>query len=152
MEKLIRFLLLFSAFLFVGKAYAQHDITGYWKTIDDKTHKPKSVVHIYKAHDGKYYGKIVKLFREPGEDPNPKCDKCPGDRRNKPIIGMVILTKLEKVGPNKWDHGRILDPGNGNIYDCKMWLENGKLQVRGYIGWSLIGRSQQWLPYKPKKK
>ena len=149
MKQIIRFALLIAAVAFVGRLSAQ-DIVGYWKTIDDETHKPKSVVYIYKANDGKYYGKIVKLFRDPGEDPNPKCDKCPGDRKNKPIIGMVILTKLEKVDKNMWDHGRILDPGNGKIYDCKMWIENGNLQVRGYIGWSLIGRSQTWLPYKGK--
>ena len=149
MKQIIRFALLLAAVAFVGRLSAQ-DIVGYWKTIDDETHKPKSVVYIYKAKDGKYYGKIVKLFRGPDEEQNPKCDKCPGDRKNKPIIGMVILTKLEKVGNNMWDHGRILDPGNGKIYDCKMWLENGNLQVRGYIGWSLIGRSQTWLPYKGK--
>ncbi len=149
MKQLIRFALLLAAVAFVGRISAQ-DIVGYWKTIDDKTHKPKSIVHIYKAKDGKYYGRIVKLFRDPGEEQNPKCDKCPGDRKNKPIIGMVILTKLQKVGDNMWDHGRILDPGNGKIYDCKMWIEDGKLQVRGYIGWSLIGRSQTWLPYKGK--
>ena len=149
MKQIIRFALLLAAVAFVGRLSAQ-DIVGYWKTIDDETHKPKSVVYIYKAKDGKYYGKIVKLFRGPDEEQNPKCDKCPGDRKNKPIIGMVILTKLEKVGKNMWDHGRILDPGNGKIYDCKMWIENGNLQVRGYIGWSLIGRSQTWLPYKGK--
>ncbi len=149
MKQIIRFALLLAAVAFVGRLSAQ-DIVGYWKTIDDETHKPKSIVYIYKAKDGKYYGKIVKLFRGPDEEQNPKCDKCPGDRKNKPVIGMVILTKLEKVGNNMWDHGRILDPGNGKIYDCKMWIENGNLQVRGYIGWSLIGRSQIWLPYKGK--
>jgi len=151
MKQVFRFSLIFVMILLLGKVSAQ-DIVGYWKTIDDETHKPKSVVHIYKAKDGKYYGRIVKLFREKGEDPNPKCDKCPGDRKNKPIIGMVILTKLEKVGKNEWDNGRILDPNNGKIYDCKMWIEDGKLQVRGYLGWSLIGRSQTWVPYKGKIK
>ncbi len=149
MKALSKILLVFAGLLFVTQLAAQ-DIVGYWKTIDDKTHKPKSVVKIYKAKNGKYYGKIVKLFRDPGEDPNPKCDKCKGDKHNKPILGMVILTNLEKVGKNEWDNGKILDPESGNVYDVKMWIEDGKLHVRGYIGWSLIGRSQVWLPYKQK--
>ena len=49
---------------------------------------------------------------------------------------------------NKWDDGEILDPASGKVYDCKMWIEGGKLQLRGFIGWSVIGRSQTWLPYK----
>ncbi len=142
-------LLLLSLF-YVVALKAQKDIVGKWKTIDDKTHKPKSVVYIYKAHNGKYFGRIVKLFPAPGEDPNPKCDKCRGAKHNKPILGMVILTNLEKVGPNLWDNGRILDPESGNVYSVKMWLENGKLHVRGYIGFSLLGRSQVWLPYHGK--
>ncbi len=148
MKALSKVLLIVAGVMFFAQLSAQ-DIVGLWKTIDDKTNKPKSVVKIYKYQkDGKYYGKIVKLFKEPGEDPNPKCDKCRGSKHNKPIIGMVILSGLEKVGPNEWDHGRILDPESGNVYDVKMWIEDGKLHVRGYMGWSLIGRSQVWLPYK----
>jgi uncharacterized protein (DUF2147 family) len=124
------------------------NIVGKWKTIDDETHKPKSIVQIYKGGDGKYYGKIDKLFRDPGEDPDPICDKCHGSKHNKKIRGMIIITGLEKKDRNLWDDGKILDPHNGKVYDCKMWIENGKLQVRGYLGWSLIGRSQTWLPYK----
>jgi len=138
------------AVLFFGSflGLKAQDIIGQWKTIDDETNKPKSIVEIYKGPNGKYYGKIVKLFREPGEDPNPVCDECKGNKKNKPIKGMIILTGLEKVGNNDWDNGEILDPGNGEVYDCKMWIEDGKLQVRGYLGWSLFGRSQTWLPYK----
>ncbi len=150
MKLLTKFFLVFAALLFVGQVAAQ-DIVGKWKTIDDKTHKAKSVVLIYKKSDGKYYGKIVKLYKDPGEDPNPKCDKCKGKLHNKPILGMVILTGLKKKGPNLWDGGKILDPESGNVYDVKMWIENGKLHVRGYLGWSLIGRSQVWLPYGRKK-
>jgi uncharacterized protein (DUF2147 family) len=150
MKALSKVLLIVAGVLFISQLAAQ-DIVGLWKTIDDKTNKPKSVIKIYKKKDGKYYGKIVKLFREPGEDPNPKCDKCSGPKHNKPILGMEILTGLKKKGPNNWDDGKILDPESGNVYDVKMWIENGKLHVRGYIGWSLIGRSQVWLPYKPNK-
>ncbi len=150
MKFLMRFSLTLAALLMVAQLSAQ-DIVGKWKTIDDKTHKAKSVILIYKKSNGQYYGKIVKLFKKPGEDPNPKCDKCKGKLHNKPILGMVILTGLKKKGKNLWDGGKILDPESGNVYDVKMWLEGGKLHVRGYIGWSLIGRSQVWLPYGKKK-
>ena len=140
---------LLAIFVFGGLIVAKaQDIVGQWKTIDDETNEVKSVVEIYKGKDGKYYGKIIKLFPKPGEDPNPKCTECSGDKYNKPIIGMVILTGLEKEGKNDWDDGEILDPESGNVYDCKMWIEDGNLHVRGYLGWSLIGRSQVWKPYK----
>jgi len=134
-------------FLFSFGAVAQ-DIVGLWKTIDDETGKAKSVVEIYKGGDGKYYGKITKLFREPGEEANPKCEECKGSKKNQPIIGMIIITGLQKSKTNLWNDGEILDPGNGSVYDCKMWIEGKNLQVRGFLGWSVIGRSQTWLPYK----
>lgn len=123
------------------------DIVGQWKTIDDDTGDAKSVVEIYKGGNGKYFGKIIKLYRDPGEDQNPVCDQCSGNKKNKPIIGMIIITNMEKTGSNLWKNGTILDPANGKSYDCKMWIENGKLQVRGYLGWSALGRSQTWLKY-----
>ncbi len=147
---LISISVLFFIVLFSGISNAQ-DIVGQWKTIDDETNEAKSVVEIWKnPSDGLYYGKIIKIFPKPGDDPNPLCENCPGDKKNKPIIGMVIITKMKKVDKNLWDDGEILDPESGNVYDCKMWIENGNLHVRGYLGWSLIGRSQVWLPYKGK--
>lgn len=134
------------AFLSLGVAKSQ-DIVGKWKTIDDETKKAKSVVEIYKGSDGLYYGKIIKLFPGPGESPNPKCTECSGDLFNKPVIGMEIIKKMKKIDKNTWDDGTILDPGNGNKYDCKMSIEKGNLLVRGYMGWSVIGRTQTWLPY-----
>ncbi len=121
-------------------------IEGKWKTIDDETGEEKSIVEIWKAQDGLYYGKIIKLFDKTKQ--NDVCDECDEDdpRYNKPIIGMVIIRKMEKVEDNEWDEGDILDPANGKVYDCKMWRDGKNLQVRGYIGWSLIGRSQTWKP------
>ena len=127
---------------------AQHEeITGYWKTIDDETGQPKSVVKIY-LKDGKLYGDIVKLFRKPGEDPDPVCDKCDEDdpRYNKKVLGMTIITGLNyDEDDNEWDDGEILDPKKGKVYDCKLWVENGKLQVRGYV--LFFHRTQEWLRY-----
>jgi uncharacterized protein (DUF2147 family) len=123
-------------------AVAQSPV-GNWKTVDDKTKEVKSIVQIYEQ-GGQLYGKIVKLFRKPGEDPNPKCTKCGGAKKDQPIIGMVILEGMKPDG-DEWSGGRILDPDNGKTYKCIIKVEGGKLKVRGYIGMSLLGRTQYWL-------
>ena len=147
MKKLIKFTTIFFLLVFFTGTVFSQSIVGLWKTIDDETSKAKSIVEIYKGSNDKYYGKITKLFREKGEDPNPMCDECPGYKQGKPIIGMIIVTNMEKKG-DKYSGGKILDPSNGKNYDCKMWIENGKLQVRGYLRWSALGRSQTWHKYK----
>jgi uncharacterized protein (DUF2147 family) len=132
--------------LFATNALAQEaSPVGRWTTIDDETKKPKSVISIYEEN-GKLYGKIEKLFREPNEPESPLCDKCEGGLKNKPILGMIILRDLEK-DDDEWSGGKILDPGNGKTYKCKIALEDGgkKLKVRGYIGLSLLGRTQHWV-------
>lgn len=140
-------MLILSALL--NNFFAQHDeITGLWKTIDDETGKAKSVVKIY-IKDGKLYGDIEKLFNVPGEVKNPICDKCDEDdpRYKKEIIGMTIINDLEYNEDDKtWEDGNILDPKKGKVYDCKLWVENGKLQVRGYV--LFFHRTQEWLRYK----
>jgi len=132
-----------SMMIFVAPVAAQ-SVVGKWKTIDDETNKVKSIVEIYKK-DGKVYGKILKLFKEPGEDQDPLCDKCEGDLYNKKIIGMQIINGLEKDG-DEWeaDDG-ILDPAKGTLYDCKIWVDEDDskiLNVRGYIGF--FYRTQTW--------
>jgi len=127
--------------LITGNAYAQNAaIIGQWQTIDDETGKPKSIVQI-DEQAGKVYGKIVQLFRKPEEDPNPVCHKCTDYRKNQKVIGMVILEQLEPKN-KEWSGGKILDPANGKIYACKIWLEQGQLKVRGYLG--LFFRTQTW--------
>jgi uncharacterized protein (DUF2147 family) len=123
----------------------KEEITGLWKTIDDETGDPKSVVEIT-INDGILTGKIVKLFRKPGEDPDPVCDKCDEDdsRKDQKVLGMTIITDMVKDG-DEWEDGEILDPKKGKVYDCKLWVENGKLQVRGYL-W-FFHRTQEWLRY-----
>jgi uncharacterized protein (DUF2147 family) len=118
---------------------------GKWKTIDDETGKAKSIINIWQQED-KLYGTIESLFLEPDEDPNPLCDKCKGDLYNKPVIGLTILNDLKQDG-NEWNSGTIMDPDNGKTYKCKIEVvENGaKLMVRGFIGISLLGRTQYWL-------
>ncbi len=116
---------------------------GRWQTIDDKDGKPASIVVIWEE-DGKLLGKVEKLL-DPSE-PDPKCTKCEGDLKDQPIQGMRILWDLRKKGA-EWGDGRILDPDNGKTYKCKMSLKDGgkKLDVRGFIGISLLGRTQTWI-------
>jgi uncharacterized protein (DUF2147 family) len=136
------FVLLLGALL---TAQASESPVGLWRTIDDKTGKEKSLVRIVEAN-GELRATIEKLFREPHEEPNPNCDKCPGERKNKPVLGMMIMTGLKKSG-SEYDGGEILDPANGKTYRVKMWTAEGgkKLNVRGFIGVSLLGRTQVWL-------
>ena len=125
---------------------AQHEeIIGLWKTIDDETGNVKSVVKIY-LKDGKLFGDVVKLFRKPGEDPDPICDICEDDdpRKDQKVLGMTIITDME-FDDGAWEDGEILDPKKGKVYDCKLWVENNKLQVRGYV--LFFHRTQEWLRY-----
>lgn len=117
---------------------------GAWKTIDDKTGKPKALVRITEE-GGVLTGKIEKLYREPSEEQNPKCVKCSDARKDQPIIGMTILSGLKKDG-NEYTGGEILDPAAGKTYKSKASLaDNGsKLEVRGYVGAPMFGRTQTW--------
>ncbi|HJV84819.1 MAG TPA: DUF2147 domain-containing protein [Noviherbaspirillum sp.] len=146
---MIRRLVTFSlaaATLAASGAWAQEaSAVGVWKTIDDETGKPKSLVRI-SENNGELRGKIEKLFRDASEDQNPKCDKCEGALKDQPILGMTIITGMKKDG-SEYNGGQILDPANGKVYRSKMSVTDGgkKLDVRGYIGVPLLGRTQTWL-------
>ncbi|NJL14670.1 MAG: DUF2147 domain-containing protein [Microscillaceae bacterium] len=116
-------------------------ILGEWKTIDDETGQPKSIVKIYKAQNGMVYGKITKLL-DLSQGENPLCKLCPDERKNKPVLGMVIIRELSDQG-SAWGGGKILDPEKGKEYGCKIWVEGGKLKVRGY--WGMFYRTQTWI-------
>jgi uncharacterized protein (DUF2147 family) len=135
------------AFLLLsGILNAAPALTGNWRTIDDASGKTKSIVEIYEAGDGTLNGRVVEILHSE-RGPNPLCDKCPGERRGQPIKGMVILWDMAPVSSTEARHGRILDPQNGRVYKARMKLrEDGNLEVRGYIGIALIGRTQIWQP------
>lgn len=141
----IRILLLIALGLISTLAAANENPVGLWRTIDDKSGKEKSLVRVSESN-GQLQITIEKLFREPGEEPNPLCDKCSGEKKNKPVIGMQIGNGLKKDG-DVWSGGDILDPQNGKTYKCKVWLEDKgkKLNVRGFIGVSVLGRTQVWV-------
>jgi uncharacterized protein (DUF2147 family) len=118
---------------------------GLWRTIDEHSGQAKGLVRI-KEVNGQFEGKIEKIFPTPGDDPAPKCEKCDGALRNQPVLGMTFLWGLKKQG-DEYQGGEILDPETGKIYRAKVKLADGgkKLDVRGFIGVSLLGRSQTWL-------
>jgi uncharacterized protein (DUF2147 family) len=122
---------------------------GLWTTIDDDSHKPRAVVEIGEA-DGVLSGRIVHLFREPGEDPDPRCKDCSGSRHDQRVIGMTILWDMRRQG-GVWEGGEILDPEEGSIYRCKLQPvgDGNRLEVRGFIGISLFGRTQTWTRATP---
>ena len=133
------------AFLLFFQISFSQTIFGKWKTIDDETGKEKGVVEIYE-HKGKVYGKIIEIFEQ--NKKHLKCEKCEGDDKNKPILGLVIIKGLTK-NEDIYDGGKIVDPKNGKKYHCKITLDGkDKLIVRGYIGIPLFGRSQTWIRQK----
>lgn len=138
----MRKIITFSIILFIGiSTTSAQAVTGKWYSIDSDTNEKKSIIEVYKQND-KIYAKILKLVKE--EDKGNLCDKCEGENHNKPIEGMVILDGLKKDG-DEWSGGKILDPENGSIYKCYIELvEKNKLKIRGYIGFSLIGRTEYW--------
>ena len=115
---------------------------GFWKTIDDATGKAKSIVEIWEEN-GKVYGKIVKLLSPP--TPDPVCAKCEGELKDAKIVGLTILKDLKKDG-DEYSGGRVLDPDNGKTYKCTLAVVEGgqKLKLRGYLGISLLERTQYW--------
>ncbi len=145
--KMKLFCLLWLAYgVFLPCAYAQpQTAAGLWKSIDDHTGKAKALIRI-SEHDGVFEGKIETILPTPGQEPNPVCSKCEGSLHDQPVLGMQILNGFRFDG-EMYNGGTILDPDNGKVYKSRMKLgEDGStLDVRGYIGIPLLGRSQTWL-------
>ncbi|HLB42137.1 MAG TPA: DUF2147 domain-containing protein [Gammaproteobacteria bacterium] len=122
---------------------------GYWKTIDDVTGKPKAIVQILEENDQTLSGRIIKIFPRPGYDQNARCTACKGKLHNQRIVGLIFLKNLKKskTVSRQWIAGDILDPKNGKIYRSSLTLSNNaqKVNVRGYIGLPLFGRTQIWI-------
>ncbi len=150
-----RLLTLFIAVLILSLSsnlMAQADkVVGTWLTQEGK-----SKVRIYKAKNGKYYGKIVWL-KEPLENGKPKVDKDnPDDAlKSRPLLELLLLKSFEYDEDDKeWADGKIYDPKEGKTYSCYMWFEDNnfkKLHVKGFIGFALIGREVEWTKSELKK-
>ena len=118
---------------------------GLWQQIDDRTGKSQGWFLI-SERNGVYEGKIAKMFSQPGDPPNPVCDRCEGEQRGAPWLGLTIITNMKRQGL-KYEDGRILDPRDGSLYRALMRLspDGQTLTVRGYLGVALLGRDQTWV-------
>lgn len=134
---------LFFILLSVQLVSAQ-SVIGKWKSIDDETGDAKSIVEIYTNGGDELEGKIISLINPPADDPDPVCEECPKDdpRHMQKVIGMVIMKDMTPDG-EEYAGGTILKPDEGKIYKCRIWLEEGKLKVRGY--WGPFFRTQTWI-------
>jgi len=133
------------ASLKAGPSSSETSPVGRWRTIDDATGKVKSLVIVWEEHDT-LYGKIERILDRSSTDSDPRCGHCQGELKNTALVGLRILWDLRKDGA-QWSGGKVIDPESGKIYKCSIAVEDGgrKLKVRGFIGFSILGRTQYWL-------
>ncbi len=127
----------------VSTSASAQSVFGKWKTIDDRTGKPKGIIEIYKE-DGLMYGKVLEILEEGKEDV--RCTKCDGELKDKPVEGMEIITAGEKDEDGEWKGKRLFDPEQAMTFRFKIWLNPDnpdELKVRGYL--AFIYRTQTWL-------
>lgn len=131
---------MFMAF-YLTSGYANETPVGNWTTIDDKTGQKRAIIQ-FTLNDGVLSGTVVGVYPQPGD--SGVCSACPGNFKDKQIKGMQIIWGLSDKGKGSWEGGHILDPKAGKIYRMKMTMKGNKLFVRGYIGVSILGRTQIW--------
>src|SRR5947209_7134892 len=123
---------------------AELTAVGLWEQVDENSGKAESWFKITERN-GAYEGAIVKIFFKPGEDENWICSKCEGTERNTPVLGLTLIKGMQRNG-SSYENGTIMDPRDGSVYRALMKLspDGQRLEVRGYLGISLFGRSQVW--------
>ena len=138
----------FTFILLATLATEAQSCLGVWKVIEDKTNDPACILELFEK-EGKVYGKLLKILKKDTKQINPMCVECSDDRKDQPVIGMELIRGLKKKG-KFWSGGKLLDPDSGRTYKCYVEMVNAdKLKVRGYIGFSIIGRTQYW--YREKE-
>ena len=128
----------------IASVWAQDPVLGDWHTIDDETGEVSSLVTLSQADDGSMIGIITKVLKKDAGDG--LCDQCEGAKKDQPIEGMQFIWDVQNVAVGEWEDGKLLDPESGTIYSSKLTLteDPNALDVRGYVGFSLFGRSQTW--------
>jgi uncharacterized protein (DUF2147 family) len=123
---------------------AEPTAAGLWEQVDDNTGRPESWFKITERN-GVYVGNLVKIFFKPGEDENWVCDRCEGAEKGAPVLGLALIKGMRRNGYS-YENGTIMDPRDGSVYRALMRLspDGSKLEVRGYLGISLFGRTQVW--------
>ncbi len=142
MTKTNRLILLGLLILFSLPTQSQ-TVFGKWKTIDDRTGKPKAIINIYEKN-GLMYGNVVKILEEGKEDA--LCTKCDGELKDKPVLGMTIIEAAKENDQGEWKGKKLFDPQQAMTFRCKIWLNpknSNELKVRGYL--AFIYRTQTWL-------
>ena len=144
---MLKIVLATAVFLAHTVVLAQSTPAGLWKTIDDETKKEKSLIRVTES-GGVFTGKLEK-FLDPATKPDTVCDKCSDERKDKAVLGMTLIRNVKKNADEaaQWDGGDILDPNNGKVYKVRIKpIDGGKsLEVRGYIGSPILGRTQTWI-------
>jgi len=143
--KRLFFVMVISCLFVSGIVLAADPPVGTWKTVDDKTGKVKSEVQIYEQ-GGKLFGKITALTDPTDKQGKPRiCTECKGADKDKPIVGLVIVKDLS-LSKDRYKGGTILDPEDGKVYKAELWMEGGKVKVRGYLG--VFFKTQTWVKGK----
>lgn len=130
---------------FIQTTFANANIVGKWKQFDEETGKLRTIIEIKKEND-KYVGQITKIFFRPGEFTEPVCATCENEHKGEKIVGMKFMWGFSQDGSNKYSDGKIMNPTNGDLYRGKITMSDDEksLLVRGFIGFSLFGRTQKW--------
>lgn len=146
MKKIL--LVIVAVMMTMGMMAQVEQIVGDWATVDDKTGNQYAIVHIYQAGNGLYYGKIAKMLVGPK---NLTCTTCEGEDKNRPMEGLVIIRDMKNVN-GELREGKVLDPESGKFYYGKIYLDKGKLVLRGSLDKrGIFGRNQTWVPCSGRK-
>jgi len=123
--------------------HAEPSVVGLWEQSDE--HGRVQAWFNFVEKNGVYVGAIARAFPAPGETSEDVCTKCPGDQKDAPFVGLVIVNGMQRKGLT-YENGTILDPRDGSVYRAVMDLspDGQKLTVRGYLGVKLLGQSQVW--------
>ena len=125
-------------------SYAQNGVEGIRQAIDDRDNEPSSHIRI-EVNNGVLTGSVVKLF---DVEPDILCTNCKGAKKDQPVIGMEIIYNM-KEDDGTWEGGRVMDPEDGKVYKCKLYLDDkDTMKLRGYIGIPALGRTQTWYRVK----